>query len=107
MAEFDEVGAFSLPSFVFLMAPLPLQRSELQAEKRGNFVVIGLVDGSRVVSWSLNVRSPFPLCCAGLLILTPVDATGFEQLGNPPTVSLHRASLLSVQAGLNRPSVTR
>lgn len=35
MAEFDE-------------------RSELQAEKRGNFVVIGLVDGNRVVSWSLN-----------------------------------------------------
>ncbi|KAJ7244728.1 hypothetical protein B0H12DRAFT_1128517 [Mycena haematopus] len=28
--------------------------SELQAEKRGNFVVIGCVDGSRVVSWSLN-----------------------------------------------------
>ncbi|KAF8213117.1 hypothetical protein K438DRAFT_1706727 [Mycena galopus ATCC 62051] len=28
--------------------------SELQAEKRGNFVVIGCVEGSRVVSWSLN-----------------------------------------------------
>ncbi|KAL6309886.1 hypothetical protein BKA93DRAFT_722496 [Sparassis latifolia] len=26
----------------------------LQAEKRGNFVVIGCVEGSRVVSWSLN-----------------------------------------------------
>ncbi|EAU93161.2 hypothetical protein CC1G_10529 [Coprinopsis cinerea okayama7 len=30
------------------------ETSDLQAEKRGNFVVIGLVDGSRVVSWSLN-----------------------------------------------------
>jgi len=27
---------------------------DLQAEKRGNFVVIGCVEGSRVVSWSLN-----------------------------------------------------
>lgn len=28
--------------------------SELQAEKRGNFVVVGCVEGSRVISWSLN-----------------------------------------------------
>ncbi|KAF8140321.1 hypothetical protein EV363DRAFT_341515 [Boletus edulis] len=28
--------------------------SDLQAEKRGNFVVIGCVESSRVVSWSLN-----------------------------------------------------
>jgi len=28
--------------------------SDLQAEKRGNFVVIGCVEGSHVVSWSLN-----------------------------------------------------
>ncbi|KAJ7293510.1 hypothetical protein C8J57DRAFT_28620 [Mycena rebaudengoi] len=28
--------------------------SDLQAEKRGNFVVLGVLDGSRVVSWSLN-----------------------------------------------------
>ncbi|KZT30671.1 hypothetical protein NEOLEDRAFT_1153146 [Neolentinus lepideus HHB14362 ss-1] len=28
--------------------------SDISAEKRGNFVVIGCVDGSRVVSWSLN-----------------------------------------------------
>jgi len=28
--------------------------SELQAEKRGNFVVVGCVEGSRVLSWSLN-----------------------------------------------------
>jgi hypothetical protein len=33
----------------------PLKGSDLQAEKRGNFVVIGCVEGSRVVSWSLNV----------------------------------------------------
>ncbi|KAI0304814.1 hypothetical protein BC826DRAFT_965152 [Russula brevipes] len=30
------------------------QSSELQAEKRGNFVVIGCIEGPRVVSWSLN-----------------------------------------------------
>ncbi|KAI0321728.1 hypothetical protein OF83DRAFT_1098364 [Amylostereum chailletii] len=28
--------------------------TELQAEKRGNFVVIGCVEGSKVISWSLN-----------------------------------------------------
>lgn len=33
--------------------------SDLQAEKRGNFVVLGCVEGSRVISWSLNVRPPF------------------------------------------------
>lgn len=31
------------------------QSSELQAEKRGNFVVVGCIDGNKVVSWSLNV----------------------------------------------------
>ncbi|KDR84912.1 hypothetical protein GALMADRAFT_233377 [Galerina marginata CBS 339.88] len=30
------------------------ESSDLQAEKRGNFVVISCVDGNRVVSWSLN-----------------------------------------------------
>jgi len=30
------------------------ESTDLQAEKRGNFVVIGCVDGNRVVSWSLN-----------------------------------------------------
>ncbi|KAH9064145.1 hypothetical protein EDB87DRAFT_1777054 [Lactarius vividus] len=30
------------------------ESSELQAEKRGNFVVVGCLDGSKVVSWSLN-----------------------------------------------------
>lgn len=34
--------------------------SDLQAEKRGNFVVIGCVEGSRVISWSLNVRLSTP-----------------------------------------------
>lgn len=32
------------------------------AERRGNFIVIGLVKGLRVESWSLNVRrQPTPL----------------------------------------------
>jgi len=30
------------------------EASDLQAEKRGNFVVIGCIDGGKVVSWSLN-----------------------------------------------------
>ncbi|KAI0307876.1 hypothetical protein B0F90DRAFT_79099 [Multifurca ochricompacta] len=30
------------------------ENSELQAEKRGNFVVVGSIEGSKVVSWSLN-----------------------------------------------------
>lgn len=33
------------------------QASDLLAEKRGNFVVVGCVEGSKVVSWSLNVRT--------------------------------------------------
>jgi hypothetical protein len=37
------------------------QASELQAEKRGNFVVVGSIEGSKVVSWSLNVRHCFIL----------------------------------------------
>ncbi|KAI0669794.1 hypothetical protein C8Q78DRAFT_145634 [Trametes maxima] len=31
-----------------------VQGAALQAERRGNFVVIGCVEGNRVVSWSLN-----------------------------------------------------
>jgi len=30
------------------------ENSELQAEKRGNFVVVGCIEGSKVISWSLN-----------------------------------------------------
>jgi len=30
------------------------ESSELQAEKRGNFVVVGCLEGPKVVSWSLN-----------------------------------------------------
>jgi len=30
------------------------ENSELQAEKRGNFVVVGSIEGSKVISWSLN-----------------------------------------------------
>ena len=41
-------------------ARLRSQGVDLQAEKRGNFVVISCVDGNRVVSWSLNVRVHSP-----------------------------------------------
>jgi len=30
------------------------EESDIQAEKRGNFVVVGCVEGPKVVSWSLN-----------------------------------------------------
>lgn len=36
------------------------QSSELQAEKRGNFVVVGCIEGPKVVSWSLNVSFLLP-----------------------------------------------
>ena len=32
-----------------------LQHSDLQVEKRGNFVVVSCVEGPSVVAWSLNV----------------------------------------------------
>lgn len=55
MAVFNEVSSgpalHSRPT-VLLMKQ---QNSELQAEKRGNFVVVGCIEGSKVVSWSLNV----------------------------------------------------
>ena len=54
MATFGEVSRFG---FLFSTCCLILydKSSDLQAEKRGNFVVIGCVEGSRVISWSLNV----------------------------------------------------
>jgi len=33
------------------------ENSDLQAEKRGNFVIISCVEGSEVVSWSLNTMN--------------------------------------------------
>ena len=45
------------------------QGAALQAERRGNFVVIGCVEGNRVVSWSLNVRTPVPTSVAEELTL--------------------------------------
>jgi hypothetical protein len=39
-----------------VVSPLWMQTYEVQAEKRGNFVVIGCLEGSRVISWSLNVN---------------------------------------------------
>lgn len=54
LVAFGEVA--SLPYFPAVVNLNVLtQVSELQAEKRGNFVVVGCVEGSRVVSWSLNV----------------------------------------------------
>lgn len=59
MATFSEVSRYS----TYGRYPcdsrydLYLQESNLQAEKRGNFVVISCVEGSNVVSWSLNVRT--------------------------------------------------
>lgn len=42
-----------LPSFY------AYQNSDIQAEKRGNFVILSCVEGSEVVSWSLNVGDPY------------------------------------------------
>jgi hypothetical protein len=52
MAIFDGVRA---PAGVGAPVLTAVQGYELQAEKRGNFVVISSVEGVRVVSWSLNV----------------------------------------------------
>lgn len=54
MTSFGEVRNPAIGGMIPLM--LFLQASDIQAEKRGNFIVIGCVEGSRVVSWSLNVR---------------------------------------------------
>lgn len=53
--------------------------SDLRAEKRGNFVVIGCVEGSRVISWSLNVVSSidFVICVTYCLLSCLL---GIEQL---------------------------
>jgi len=55
------ITTFSEASLDLFLLPLgdilwkKKQSSDLQAEKRGNFVVIGCVDQNKVVSWSLNV----------------------------------------------------
>ena len=54
MTTFGEVSHIAL-LFQCIYLIIYDQSSDLQAEKRGNFVVIGCIDGSRVVSWSLNV----------------------------------------------------
>jgi hypothetical protein len=59
MAIFNEVSFFGLaPSWSSRRRfAHEQQSSELQAEKRGNFVVVGCIEASKVVSWSLNVSS--------------------------------------------------
>lgn len=61
-----------------------IQTSDLQAEKRGNFVVVGCVDGSRVVSWSLNVSVDF-VCHTPMSILTTLYP---QALNNSETLRL-------------------
>ena len=55
LAVFSEVSFGSSPPVSSHQVTDEQQSSELQAEKRGNFVVVGCIEGSRVVSWSLNV----------------------------------------------------
>ncbi len=55
ITTFSEASLYSIMDFSRKFTANILQASDLQAEKRGNFVVIGCVDGTRVVSWSLNV----------------------------------------------------
>ena len=105
------------------------QGAPLQAERRGNFVVIGCVEGSRVVSWSLNVSLPLsapaaaeptppdvarfrptpssrdhPLLLAADVIL---PRSGDQQLGDRPPAREHRARLLRMQTSHRRPGLAR
>ena len=57
-----------------------IQGTELQAEKRGNFVVVGCVEGPKVVSWSLNVRF--------LLSVYPMEPHDPQALNNAETIRL-------------------
>lgn len=69
MAIFSEVGDILLFNDPPHFAP---KGSDIQAEKRGNFVVIGCVEASRVVSWSLNVRcivATIRICIGTLYLL--------------------------------------
>ncbi|KZT72810.1 hypothetical protein DAEQUDRAFT_704490 [Daedalea quercina L-15889] len=60
----------------------------LQAEKRGNFVVVGCIEGSRVVSWSLNAQNNSEtLRLLGSIELT-CDSRRFTS--NAPQQSAHR-----------------
>jgi hypothetical protein len=60
MTTFHEVDLFVLSVSCFAEFE---QSCDLQAEKRGNFVVIGCIENARVVSWSLNVGRL--LCASG------------------------------------------
>ncbi|KZV77455.1 hypothetical protein PENSPDRAFT_645111 [Peniophora sp. CONT] len=62
--------------------------SELQAERRGNFVVVGIIDGAKVVSWSLNALNSSDtlklLSCIQVVChpskLAVIDPTGHHKL---------------------------
>lgn len=58
IAIFSEVS-HRMFTYIRALSEALHKMSDLQAEKRGNFVVLGCVEGSRVISWSLNVRPPF------------------------------------------------
>lgn len=60
------------------------ETSDLQAEKRGNFVVIGCVEGSKVVSWSLNALNN----AETLRLLASIELACYkcqQALGDPRT----------------------
>jgi hypothetical protein len=80
MASFGEVRNFVRGGLVPLI--LSLQTSDIQAEKRGNFIVIGCVEASHVMSWSLNVSG-------GLFTNLPFAHSGpYQALNNSETLRL-------------------
>ncbi len=54
LTSFSEVSS-SISCLFRIDTHCTRQNSDLQAEKRGNFVILSCVEGSDVVSWSLNV----------------------------------------------------
>ena len=79
IAIFSEVSTCTLAPNAGLILRVCHKISDLRAEKRGNFVVIGCVEGSRVISWSLNVVSSFDfVICVTYRLLSCL--LGIEQL---------------------------
>ncbi|EPT03872.1 hypothetical protein FOMPIDRAFT_50916 [Fomitopsis schrenkii] len=64
------------------------EEAPLQAEKRGSFVVVGCVEGTRVVSWSFNAQSNSETLRLLACIQLTCDSRRYP--ANSPQLSAHR-----------------
>jgi len=83
------VRALSSQKILTAFGETATQAAALQAEKRGNFVVVSCVEGNRVVSWSLNALNNAETL--RLLAIIELSCYACKQVVNDPQIqSSHR-----------------